>query len=227
LKNDKLGLIKTSLSDDVYELIKDKIQTRRIKPGDRVLLRQFATELGVSITPVQSALRRLETEGLVRASARKGVFVIGLTRKNISDLMDVRILLETYAAKTGLLSPLSKELKSRFVELNSRMESMIHKNEYVDYNEFVEVDTAFHRSIIIASRNEKLLDLYDYNEMQMRIVRFFYITSKKARRVKETQSEHKIICEVMLEGNPDLAVGAITNHLSNTKEAVLKEARLV
>jgi len=222
-----LGLTKTSLSEDVYAIIKKRIQTRQLKPGDRIILREFATDFGVSITPIQQALGRLDAEGLIKFTPRKGGMVVGLTGKNIIDILDTRILIETHAAVEAIKLGSLQKCEKRFNELITTMESLIKGDDYIEYDKFVQADTEFHRSLVVEAGNEKLLELYDYLDSQMKIVRYFYTKSKKARRVQNTMQEHRNIFVTIVNSDTEQIKVAITEHLTKTKNAVSEEALIV
>ena len=46
LAKPKVVFNKTSLSEDVYKTLKDKIRMGQLNPGQRILLREFADEIG-------------------------------------------------------------------------------------------------------------------------------------------------------------------------------------
>ena len=60
------------LADDVYDQILSAIVNGRIAPGERLIQEKIATEINVSRTPVREALLRLEQEGILELSGRKG-----------------------------------------------------------------------------------------------------------------------------------------------------------
>lgn len=64
-----------SLREHVHERLRRAIVAGRFRNGERLNERHLAEMLGVSTTPVKDAIRKLESEGLVRTEARRGVFV--------------------------------------------------------------------------------------------------------------------------------------------------------
>ncbi|MBR5980898.1 MAG: GntR family transcriptional regulator [Firmicutes bacterium] len=57
---------KTTPADKVYDYIKEQIVTRRLYPGNRIIEEDVAQILGVSRTPIRTALSRLAHDGLVQ-----------------------------------------------------------------------------------------------------------------------------------------------------------------
>jgi len=225
LAKPKVVFNKTSLSEDVYKTLKDKIRMGQLNPGQRILLREFADEIGVSITPVQYALGRLEIEGLVKSIPRRGFIVAEPTLKDISELLDVRNMIETYAARILFENPPPQDLKTTLKELTSLMDSHVRGQDDLDFERFLEADVDFHRTLVSASNNSKLLDIYDQVSIQMQTIRFFFLSSIQSRRVPQTIQEHQMIVDGVVEWNVNKAIKGISQHLQNSKKVLLEEAQ--
>src|SRR5205823_13426599 len=87
------------LKDDAYERIKQLIQTQVFKPGTFLAERELAARLGMSKTPVRSALERLQTEGFVQIAPKQGAVVREPSLHEIVDMIDFRIALEPYVLR--------------------------------------------------------------------------------------------------------------------------------
>lgn len=82
-----------------YEQIRKAILLKKLLPGQRLTEQWLGENLKMSRTPVRAALKKLEEERLVEMIANRGAFVYKPDMKEIKDVFDVRILLESYAAK--------------------------------------------------------------------------------------------------------------------------------
>ena len=88
-----------ALTDDVYESIKGWIVDTVREPGVRANIDALARSLEVSPTPVREALARLDAEGLVTKERSRGYTVVPpLSRRQVADLFDFRLVLEPWAA---------------------------------------------------------------------------------------------------------------------------------
>jgi DNA-binding GntR family transcriptional regulator len=85
--------------DSVYDKLKTAIRKRYIKQGSQLVEVTLAEKLGVSRTPVRSAIKRLEAEGLVNSIPNRGAFVITPTQKEIEETFLVRAQLECMATR--------------------------------------------------------------------------------------------------------------------------------
>ena len=93
-------LAKATLWDRAYLALKSALLEGRYAPGDRIVLRDVAEELGISLTPVRDAVNRLSAEKVLhRGSAGNGggATVPLLTTDQFRQLMTVRSSLEPVA----------------------------------------------------------------------------------------------------------------------------------
>src|SRR4051812_23467037 len=91
-------LARADLHDQVYASLKERLASRKLAPAEKLSLQELATAYGVSRSPVQQALTRLVTEGLVEVKPHLGHFVKPLTVASVCDAYDVREALELWAA---------------------------------------------------------------------------------------------------------------------------------
>ena len=82
-----------------YSQIRRWIVEGRFRPEEHLIEQRIAEELDLSRTPVREALRRLQSEGLVRFEANRGATVRSLTISDIADLYELRARLEAMAAE--------------------------------------------------------------------------------------------------------------------------------
>ncbi|MCF0230248.1 MAG: GntR family transcriptional regulator, partial [Parasporobacterium sp.] len=72
------------LRDIVFRTLREAIITGELKSGERLMEIKLANELGVSRTPVREAIRKLELEGLVKMTARKGAEVAPINARDLA-----------------------------------------------------------------------------------------------------------------------------------------------
>ncbi|MFC0042420.1 FCD domain-containing protein [Actinomadura rayongensis] len=88
-----------SLRDRAYRTLRERIIEGGLRPGERLVERDLAADLGVSRIPLREALRLLAAEGLVVLVPRRGALVSPFTPADVRDLFDVRQSLEVLAAR--------------------------------------------------------------------------------------------------------------------------------
>jgi DNA-binding GntR family transcriptional regulator len=79
-----------SLGKQIYEILKDQIIKGVLKPGERLVVSDLAAHLGVSVTPLRDALRRLSGDGWVEIVPRRGTFVSECTRETVREVFRAR-----------------------------------------------------------------------------------------------------------------------------------------
>lgn len=100
---------------------------------------KIAAEFGLSRAPVREALRRLQYEGLVEIE-RQGALVKGITKEDLKQLYDVRMMLEFFSF-THLDPAAQDQVAERLDIIADRMElALSHK----DFEEFAKQDMEYH-----------------------------------------------------------------------------------
>jgi DNA-binding GntR family transcriptional regulator len=88
-----------TLREVVADEIRSMIERGELKPGDRLFEDRLADQLGVSRNPVREAIRALEGTGLVEVLPRRGVYVSSLDLDQVRQLLELRAVIEAYAAE--------------------------------------------------------------------------------------------------------------------------------
>jgi len=87
-----------SLRTQVYDSLREALSSGRFTPGQKLTFRFVASALGVSLTPVREALRRLIAEGAFEMQPNRSVRVPLMTREKVLELRDIRVAVEGLAA---------------------------------------------------------------------------------------------------------------------------------
>lgn len=90
------------LTDQVYAVLYEAVINGAMPAGTRLRVRHVAARMGTSIMPVREAIRRLEESGLAEREPHKGAVVKGFTLRELIQIYDIRLLLETGAARSGV-----------------------------------------------------------------------------------------------------------------------------
>ncbi|HSR31290.1 MAG TPA: GntR family transcriptional regulator [Anaerolineae bacterium] len=213
-----------ALTDKVYAVLREKILLRELKSGEKVHIDEIASQLGVSRTPVKDAVNRLALEGLVEKVARRGTFVTELTLRDVAELFDLRLLLETYAAKNILETNRTEPLLAEMKTCLTYMQRAIDGDEYLDYEGFMAWDRDLHLCLIKLADNRQLLQTYQGLNIHIQIARAHYLRSVEG--ALQAQQEHKAIYEAFQSGDVEQVNEALSTHVNNVKTGVLKSLKL-
>ncbi|MEV5503165.1 GntR family transcriptional regulator [Nonomuraea fuscirosea] len=88
-----------SKADYVYSVLLDEIRTGRIPGGTALRAGEVAKRLGVSVTPVREALRRLEKDRLISYEAHHGATVVDLGDEALAEYYGLRAVVEGLGAR--------------------------------------------------------------------------------------------------------------------------------
>lgn len=140
-----------------YQRLRDLVISGRWGPDEPLREENLAELLGTSRTPVRDALRRLESDGLVRIIPRRGARVVSHSPDEVDAIFDLRALLEGHAARraaeAGGCDPAELE------RLAGAMEARTHRDGASA--QVTQLNLDFHRHIHAGSGNPLLLQLLD------------------------------------------------------------------
>lgn len=153
-----------SLTEQIQEVLLDRIIDGELAPGDRLKELQIAKEFGTSQAPVRETLRSLQALGYVEHKPHVGAIVKTFTRKEIEEAYQVREALEGHC-----LSVLDE--RTQLIELLSeQLDIMRMARQEKDIKTFTRADNQFHRAIVECSENVRMLEIWESLKMQMQAI---------------------------------------------------------
>lgn len=145
-------LVRAGLGDQIRQVLLDGIISGRFQPGERIVERRIATELGVSQAPVREALRRLEALRLIETMPNRGARVRTFTEEDFAEFFPVRAGLEETAADLAV-----KRLGGDVSVLQGHIERLAMAEE----PDVMPHSIAFHREIVEAAGNRLLKSVWE------------------------------------------------------------------
>ena len=209
-------ILHKSLTEKVYEKIKDEILSGSLKLGGRLVYENLGKEWGVSLTPWREAIIKLKQEGLVEEVSRGGFYVKLFSIKEIEEMYDIREWLEGLAINLAIPRIDKKEMKILFQVYNKFEDSIKNK----DINSCIMNDFQFHKYLVKFSKNKRLLAIMEtFNIQLVSILRTgpYYL-----ELVNSYLKEHFSIIEAIKNKNTVLAEKLIRSHIKNGKILILK-----
>lgn len=141
-------------SDRAYAQIRSMILSGELPAGAQLGEIQLAESCGVSRTPVREALRRLESEALVRRTESQRSFVADWSLDDVEDAFELRAMLEAHAARRAA-SRLTVAGLQELRHWNDRLEKAISRDQ-PDVTAFLEANRQFHAIISDAAASPRL-----------------------------------------------------------------------
>ena len=203
------------MKHQIYKIIKDEICNGHYPPGYWLQEKELAAKMDVSRSPVREALKQLVDEGLAIDYPNKGVFVKEFTSKDIEEIYDVRIMLESYAIKNSVKLITSNDIKV-LRELIDNLSECYDKN---DLNQYIEYDTELHQYIIKMSGNSLVMDIYKRIYSQTQQFRIYSLTTQK--RFDNSIIEHKTMVENIFAGKWEEADEINRRQLALAREEII------
>ena len=205
-----------SLGDDAYEWLIAAITSFRLPTNSQISENKLAAELGVSRTPVREALKRLETEGLVRRGEDGRFTVAMLTSKDVDEAIDLLVLCDVYMFQRA-----AKALDNAgALVLKEAVESMSKAAAEKDRDGWIRHDKIFHETIMRAADNDIISEVSRIT--RQRIQRFWARSLQGARDLEKCSEEHGEICDAVI-GKDMNAIKRVSDHHLNHLRANMLE----
>ncbi len=202
---------------EAYERLVTEIRTGKLKPRDRLTETELAARLGISRTPVREAIRQLEADGLVVHIPRVGAAVRSLDYAEITELYEMRTVLEGTAARFAARAAAEAEL----AELDAINVEMSRKK--TDVSRLYALNRQFHTGLLSAAKNRFLVKSAEAVEKTLLILG--PSTMEEGGRAAEAIAEHGEVLEALHARNGELAEAAMRRHIEAAHRARLRQLR--
>ncbi|SRR5579885_3422659 len=197
----------------VHSVLQRRILQGTLRPGERVDLDVIAGELAVSRTPVRTALRQLESEGLVKIFPHRAAVVSALSASEIEQIYAVRVHLETFAARESVPNLSDADL----AELRQIHDRMSNLNFDANPSGFADQDRVFHLALYRGAQNPFLSHTID--DLRKASLRFLaaYVS---VGRLPTSIAEHAEIIEAAEARDGERVAKLIRRNLERTGQVV-------
>jgi DNA-binding GntR family transcriptional regulator len=202
--------------DDVHQAIREAILDRRFPPRTRLNVEELALQLGVSLTPVRSAIQLLAAEGLVDVHSRSGTFVATISRRELEETFDIRCALECLAAEKAVFTDQDIERARKLFASMLKLRKNDGQRKIHDQANF-----ELHEIIIRASGNQRLADMYESLQANIAMCRLHRMDESWHSRLPQEQKEHQEIVEAIEKRDTKALVKALRSHILRAKDALL------
>lgn len=204
------------LRDQAYDQLKSLIVTGTFPPGSFLSERKLGDRLGMSKTPIKAALALLESEGFVTVSPQQGIVVREITAREVVDLFDVRIALESFICHRLAGSLTIKQETDLLTNISKQQTAL--ENE--DRNRFNRLDARLHLLMAGMAENAEILGTIRRThdrvfQMALRVIQ------RSDQRFQESFDEHSQIVDALIDGNGKKAARVMEKHIERGKQFLL------
>lgn len=204
------------LGKKIFLQLREKILEDEYPRGTKLKEVALAKEMNISRTPVREALKQLELEGLAKSEPNKGVSVIGFSKKDVEDMLEIRRVLEALAIKLAIdrLEPIDIR------NMEEAYKMMIQAANENSFELYTKSNLLFHESIYKATKSQYFMRLLtDINY-------YIHVTSSRSIRTHNRMNtaliEHRQILDSIILKDKDLAQRRIIEHIDAVKDILDK-----
>lgn len=220
MKNPR-GAGQGSIQSRVIHEMRRQIIAGEVEPGGMISELALSDQFGVSRTPIREALKQLQTEGLIRIEPRVGTFVAVPSRREITELFQMKELLEGAGAR--LLAQ-----RGRVAEVDQLEENLRRADRAVaddDRTHYAELVQEFHDLLIRGADNTKLSDHYRTLMNQLAYPRLVKTSLNEPGRPLQSEREHHNVLDLIISKDGDSAERVMREHVRASRGALLAGLR--
>jgi DNA-binding GntR family transcriptional regulator len=199
-----------SLRQVVYDALTRLIISGALQPGQHLVEAELAGHLGVSRQPVREALHRLQAEGWVDLRPGQGAFVHVPTDDEVDQLLAVRGLLETEAARLAAKAATEEHVQ----QLRELLDEGSDALATADVERIVAANSTLHALVTAASGNVVLAELVALIDRRMR----WYYTPIAHTRATESWHEHAELIDALAGRDARRTGDIMRRHTEQTRK---------
>lgn len=201
-----------------YESIKEAIISGDLKPNQQISLSSLAKNLGVSIIPVNTAIRRLISEGLVTQESHHSPYVAEFSAEDLDEVLTIRYHLEELALRKSLPNIGEKEIR----ELRAMKADMDEKVQARDTHSYGIANRQFHMKMYSYCQYQLLCELIDDLWNKAELNRSRSVFSLVQNMAEHSQGDHERILDLIEQHRIDDTIEAMRDHREYSRKKLLE-----
>ncbi|HEY1917549.1 MAG TPA: GntR family transcriptional regulator [Streptosporangiaceae bacterium] len=207
-----------SLTDQTVAAIRAAVRDGTLRPGQLYSAYQIASMLGVSRSPVREALMRLAEAGTVTFERNRGFRVVMPSAKDITEIFQLRLLLEVPAARHAALHPTPGLVTALRAELRDMRKAARAHDEAL----FMRHDQLLHHLILVTTGNDRMVALVDSLRDVTRMLGASTVDT--SRDLPDIAAEHGPIIDAVAARDAPAAAESMSHHITHTGRLLVTQA---
>jgi len=195
-------------SEQLREVIEERIATGHYRPGMRLDETELATEFEVSRTPVREAFMQLASAGLLDLRPRRGAMVQEVSPQKLFEMFEVMAELEAMCARLAARR-LTDADHQNLLSAHQACQSTKEANEP---DAFYRINEQFHQVLYACSHNSFLIETA--TALQRRLSAYRRLQLRVRDRVRTSHDEHAAIVAAIVAGEGEQAAELVRQHVS-------------
>ncbi|MBO0874634.1 MAG: GntR family transcriptional regulator [Pseudonocardia sp.] len=213
----------SSAAQRAYLAIVDRMASGELEPGSWLREESLAASLGISRTPVREALRRLNSEGLVRLERNRGAQVVAWTREQVLEIYGLRAAVEGYVASI-VARKIGEEELAKLAANVVEYERVIAVGGQGSIQQVAALNNEFHSIVLDATGNDSLRFLLT-GVLGLPLVRRTFLRYT-ARDLARSIEHHRELIEAFRRRDAETAEMIMKVHIRTAQHAVLRQEEL-
>ena len=213
-----------TVGSNTYERIKKDIIYGKLAPGSKLKLDGLKEKYDTSVSTLRETLNRLSSDGFVEAAEQRGFFVHSVSREDLAEIANLRILLECSALKTSIENG-DADWEGNLVAAHHKLRLIEEKTLSGDFSQketWKRYDWEFHKTSIEACNSQNLMSLHaiifdKYLRYQMLVI---------TGRGEDAVLEHQQIFKAALSRNTIEATEVLEIHIRKGLEHTLANMKI-
>jgi DNA-binding GntR family transcriptional regulator len=212
-----------TIAGDITHRLRQEIVTCQLQPGEPLRFDVLRLHFGASFTTLREALTALASEGLVDAEEQRGFRVAPVSRRDLVEVTDARVLIEVELLRRSIEEG-GDDWEIAVISTLHRLRRIEERNadHPLDDPEWNAAHRQFHEALVSAGRSQTLLSiragLFDRAE------RYRHLSANFRPRPRDKAGEHQAIMQAAISRNVDVALDLISSHIRTTAENVASYA---
>ena len=199
----------------IYKDVKNKLLNGKYKANEVLKEEELAQKYKVSRTPVREALQILVKEGFLSHRRKVGYIVKPLTKNELKEIVGIRSVLESYAARITTEN-YDENLIKKLEKLIEKTEEALKNN---DMQKFYRYNCEFHFQLYKSSGNKKLIEIIE--NLRENFQRYTRLLLNIENMPRESLKDHKLMIQAMKEKNPEKVEKMVKEHILKGGKALI------
>lgn len=210
------------LSDIVHELLLQNIISFKLEPGTRISENSISQELGISRSPIKTALEKLADHGFIHIRNSR-YYVAEFDEAEYRDIFDLTAMIEPFAASKAAANITSEQLNELYRiahRLTALYEEAYESGRNFGYSKLLDQEIAFHSLLVKASGNNLIYNLYNSKKFVIWRYRGYLLYSRPEGFFKTLDTDHTLICDIIKLRDDELAAAVVRRHLHVSRDGI-------
>ena len=203
----------TTQAEHAYLELRERIIDMRLPPGSALDEDALMRDLAVGRTPMREAVKRLESDRMLKVFPRRGTIIADVNIRDLKDISDARRVLEAFAARRA-----AEQATDEDRELLRACLDDIQPQDFASNRVSVDLDGHIHRTVYAVMRN---------SYVEATLIQYFYLSQRMWNFVlsglgplEPHIQEHTALLHAIIEGDPELAARLAEEHVSHFETRV-------